>query len=125
MIGMNRVTGRVLAGEAHLVQSITDLLSTPKVTRVMRREYGFDFDLLDAPINPVTIIDLYVGVADAIRRWEPRLSLNRVVLNEASAEGRATLTLWGERTDQSAPGGERQLVELAIPLRPPNDKELP
>lgn len=121
MIGMDRVTGRVLAGEAHLVQSISDLLTTPKVTRVMRRDYGFDFDLIDAPLNPIRVIDLYAGVAEAIRRWEPRLSLKRVLLNEANAQGRASLTLWAVRTDLP---GERNEIELNIPLRPPNDKEL-
>ena len=123
MLGMDRVTGRALAGEAHLVQSITDLLSTPKATRIMLRDYGFDFDVIDAPLNPVTIIEIYAGVAEVIRRWEPRLSLKQVTLNEASAAGRASLTLLAERTDEAAPDGQPQAVTLVIPLRPPNDKE--
>ncbi|MEW7978507.1 MAG: GPW/gp25 family protein [Candidatus Sedimenticola endophacoides] len=52
MQGMHAITGQHLAGEAHLRQSIIDILTTPLGTRVMRRDYGSRlFELVDAPIN--------------------------------------------------------------------------
>lgn len=40
MSGTSRLTGRVIDQDAHLTQSITDILTTPKGSRVMRRDYG-------------------------------------------------------------------------------------
>jgi len=122
MDGMDRESGLALSGEAHLIQSIGDILSTPIGTRVMRRAYGFDHALLDAPMSPPILIEVFVGVAEAIRRWEPRLTLRRVRLDETGADGAATLTLWGDVEPEAPVGGERVPVELVVPLRPPNDK---
>lgn len=121
MSGMDRESGLALAGEAHLIQSIGDILSTPVGTRIMRRAYGFDHDLLDAPMTPVILIEVFVAVAGAIRRWEPRLTLRRVRLDGTGADGSATLTLWGEVETVSPTGGARVPVELVVPLRPPDD----
>ena len=40
MIGMARTSGAILTGDAHLAQSVADILTTPIGSRVMRREYG-------------------------------------------------------------------------------------
>lgn len=93
--GVNRKTGAALAGIAHLKQSIIDILTTPIGTRVMRREYGSRlFELVDAPMNSATIIDIVAATAEALDKWEPRLRLDRVELAVVAA-GRAELTLYG------------------------------
>lgn len=79
MIGMNKNTGLTLEGIAHLRQSIEDILSTPKGTRVMRRDYGSNVPrLVDAPINRETLLDIYAETAGALILWEPRLKVTRV-----------------------------------------------
>lgn len=84
MSGIGRHTGRAVSGDAHLAQSIIDVLTTPKGTRVMRRSYGSDLPaLLDQPINPETVVDAYMAVADALTEWEPRITLARVELADA------------------------------------------
>ncbi len=96
MIGMSRHTGAVIDGDGHLAQSITDILTTPRGTRVMRRDYGSDLpQLLDAPMNGETIVDVFAAVADALHRWEPRLRLKRVEITSA-ASGTFELVLEGE-----------------------------
>ena len=96
MTGMSRQTGRALAPGAHLAQSLTDILTTPKGSRVLRRDYGSRLpDLIDAPINGETLIDLYAETAEALDLWEPRLKLRRVEAQAASA-GRLTLILTGD-----------------------------
>ncbi|WHU03666.1 GPW/gp25 family protein [Sphingomonas sp. NIBR02145] len=37
---MDRFTGKPLERDKHIPQSIDDILSTPKGTRIMRRDYG-------------------------------------------------------------------------------------
>ncbi len=125
MIGMNATTGKPLAGDAHLVQSIADILTTPIGTRVMRRDYGSAlFELIDAPLNALTRLRLFAATADALRRWEPRIRLTRVALIDGEGSGtgfgagsfsggRATLQLEGQRTDAPDP---TSLVRLTIPL---------
>ncbi|SNR22863.1 phage baseplate protein [Paracoccus sediminis] len=97
MIGMSRHTGRMLDGDAHLAQSIADILTTPLGTRVMRRDYGSNLpDLLDAPMNGETVIDVFAESADAIDRWEPRFRLTRVQLIAAEV-GAFEILLDGEQ----------------------------
>lgn len=96
MNGMHRENGQPLVGIDHLRQSIRDILTTPIGSRVMRRDYGSRlFELVDAPLNPVTLTDIYVATAEALRRWEPRFLLTQVQA-EAVTPGQVTLTLTGE-----------------------------
>lgn len=79
MYGMNRTTGAALSGSDHLQQSIEDILTTRKGTRVMRRDYGSDLpELLDRPFNAETKVDMIAATADALALWEPRISLTSV-----------------------------------------------
>lgn len=92
--GIDRSTARPLAGEAHLAQSIADILFTPKGTRVMRRDYGSDLPaLIDAPISGETSVEVAAAAAEALARWEPRVILRRVEIVEASAAGRLAIAL--------------------------------
>lgn len=112
MMGMDARTGKALSGDAHLAQSIADILSTPIGTRIMRRPYGSRLpDLIDAPANAATRVQLYAATATALMRWEPRITLKRVALSVVDAmAGRWLLDLVGTRADTGAP------VELSVPL---------
>lgn len=116
MTGMDAATGKPLAGTAHLAQSIGRILSTPIGSRVGRRAFGSAlFQLLDGPLTAVTRVRVYAAVAIALAAWEPRLRLTRVGFEIAGAEGRATVTIEGWRTDGPA---ATELVRLSIPLAP-------
>ena len=96
MIGTSRTTGRRVEGAERLAQSLADILSTPIGSRVMRRDYGSDLpDLIDAPMNGETVVDVFAAAAEAIDRWEPEFRLSRVEIAEARA-GRMELRLTGE-----------------------------
>lgn len=96
MSGLSRDTAARIDFDAHLAQSIHDILATPVGSRVMRRAYGSDLPrLIDAPMNGETVVDLFAATAEALDRWEPRLRLIRVEIAEA-APGRATLALTAE-----------------------------
>ncbi|MEX0319449.1 MAG: GPW/gp25 family protein [Ruegeria sp.] len=83
---MNRHTGRSIEGGAHLAQSIHDILTTPKGSLVMLRDYGSDLpDIIDHPLNGETLIDAYQATAEALDLWEPRIDLARIQLVNAGA----------------------------------------
>jgi phage baseplate assembly protein W len=95
MRGMSRTTGAYLDDSEHLKQSIVDILTTPVGSRVMRREYGSNlFYLVDRPVNREFVQQIYAAVAEAIDRWEPRLQLKKVTVDEVK-DGRITLSLSG------------------------------
>lgn len=115
MTGMSRTTGAPLAttSDAHLEQSIADILTTPVGSRVARRDYGSLLpELLDQPFNRTTVLKLYAATAAAISRWEPRIRLKRVSLVAGQASGQAKLTLEGDRIDRPVPASTR----FSIPL---------
>lgn len=115
MRGMDRVTGRAIEGEAHLRQSIADILTTPVGTRVMRRDYGSLLaELIDQPANGSTQVRLFGAVAMALMRWEPRIRLGRVQLRAGHAPGAFELDLEGRRTDMPEPS---ERARLTVPLR--------
>ena len=114
MIGTNNQTGKSLSGDAHLAQSIGDILSTPLGTRPMRRDYGsLLFELIDHPINGAVRMLMHAATAIALRRWEPRLQLTRVSLAGEPAGGKLTIRIEGKRTDLPA---ANQLQTLTIPV---------
>jgi phage baseplate assembly protein W len=88
-------TGQPLSGIDHLRQSIRDILTTRKGTRVMCRDYGSRLpELVDRPINPAFEMDVYAATAEALAKWEPRFELTQVTITEAS-EGKIVLKLDG------------------------------
>jgi phage baseplate assembly protein W len=114
MAGMDRDTGTTLDGEAHLHQSVADILSTPIGSRVGRRDYGsFLPELIDQPVTPAGILRLYAATALALSRWERRLRLKRVTLAAGARPGAATLLIDGQRTDGAAANSR---TRLTIPL---------
>lgn len=79
MFGMNNQTGKPLGGLAHLRQSITDILTTPIGSRVMRRDYGSRlFMRIDAPITGELIAEIYSDVVEALFNCEPRVDVTQI-----------------------------------------------
>lgn len=96
MIGTSRQTARPIQGVDRLAQAIGDILSTPKGSRVMRRDYGSNLPrLIDAPMNDETMVDVYAATAEAISLWEPEFEIRRVEIARASA-GVLELRLTGD-----------------------------
>ncbi|WDD98361.1 GPW/gp25 family protein [Thalassomonas actiniarum] len=86
MLGMNAQTGRSLSGLAHLKQSIVDILTTPKGSRVMRRDYGCGlFDLVDRPYSSSLVGDVTMDISQALALWEPRFELESVSVSKVES----------------------------------------
>ncbi|WP_229807655.1 GPW/gp25 family protein [Asticcacaulis endophyticus] len=110
---MDRKTGKRIEGLAHIAQSIGIILTTPLGSCPMRRTFGsLLYRLLDAPGNPKTRLLICAASAGAIAKWEPRVRITRIVLSDATAAGRLTLTIDAKRIDVPTPTD----VSLQIPL---------
>ncbi|MBD0392110.1 GPW/gp25 family protein [Wolbachia endosymbiont of Pentalonia nigronervosa] len=95
MQGMNNTTGKKLEGIEHLKQSIADILTTPIGSRIMRRDYGSRlFELVDRPVNRDFTLEIYAAVAEALQKWERRLKLEKVKIEEVK-EGKVIISLAG------------------------------
>lgn len=106
MAGMNSTTGRAMSALAHIRQSVTDILTTPIGSRLMRRHYGSEVpELMDQPLNSATVLRIYAATAYAIRLWEPRISLTGLQFETGEA-GAAAMILDGVADGQS--------VQLAV-----------
>ena len=69
IVGMNRRTGALLSGMDHLLQSLTDILSTRRGTRRERPDYGSDLpDRVDLPITRGWVAAAQAEAARAITR---------------------------------------------------------
>lgn len=95
MEGTHAQTGKQLGGIDHMRQSIVDILTTPKGSRVRLRDYGSDlFSYIDKPMNASTRMDIIAAVATALDIWEPRFQLSACDV-KADQNGRVTLDLTG------------------------------
>lgn len=107
MNGIDATSGKRLSGVDHLRQSIRDILTTPIGTRVMRRDYGSRlYQLVDAPMNQATLLDLYAATAEALATWEPRIEVEQVRATEVEP-GRVVLFMTGKYL----PSGERVAID--------------
>ena len=113
LAGLNSRTGGALSGDDHLIQSITDIVTTPIGSRVMLRGYGcLLFDLLDRAMNRAALLLGAMAVTIALTRWEPRIAVKQVSIAGDFASGQAVLTVTGNRTDVAG----NALTTLTIPL---------
>ncbi len=100
MNGMDRNTGKAIAGVDHLEQSIADILGTPVGTRLARREYGSLVpQLLDQPNNELGQMRIFAAAAFALLRQEGRARISRVTLSAGTQPHEAVITVTGRRTD--------------------------
>ena len=79
--GIDRRTGKVLAGLAHVRQSVGVIFATSIGTRVMRRTFGSRVPalLMRENLTADALARFFFAVVVAIDAWEPRLRVLRVL----------------------------------------------
>lgn len=99
-LGMNCVTGKAISDADHIRQSIQDILTTPRGSRVMRREYGSDlFELIDQPQSQTLRLHMMAAIVTALSRWEPRIRITHIDIQSTHFSGRQVVTLTADRVD--------------------------
>lgn len=97
-LGMNPDTGLTLTGLDHIRMSLRKILTTPVGSCVERREFGSMLpDMVDQPLNDVGILQAVAASAQAITKWETRIALKTLQLNQ-DATSPTTLTIEMEAT---------------------------
>lgn len=94
---MSRTTGKDIEDLEHLKQSIVDILTTARGTRVYVRTYGCNlFYLVDRNITPLLVSQMYGAIAEALDEWEPRLIVTSIKLDATfSTQGRLSCDIEG------------------------------
>ena len=92
---MNITTGADISEINHLKQSISNILTTPIGSRVMRRDYGSNlFNKIDHPVNGELIAEIYLDIVESLFIWEPRFELDQVAVQNIE-NGKITIDLEG------------------------------
>lgn len=86
---MSSKTGLSLSSDKdHIKQSITDILTTPIGSRIMRRHYGSHlFSLIDSPFDEINRMQLIAATALALIQFEDRISIEAILINSAEKSG--------------------------------------
>lgn len=111
---MDKATGLALDTDAHITQSVADILNTPIGSRIKRRLYGSMLpDLIDQPGNPANRLRLQNATVMALLRWEPRISVSQTAL---SIDMAGTVVMDIEGTRRGGPSSGKKL-NISVPLR--------
>ncbi len=95
-VGVDAISGGVLTGWAHCVQSLGFILSTRLGTLLMARDFGSDVPgMIDKPGTPRMIAGLTGAIADAFARDEPAFALSAVRVVALGADGVAMIQIEG------------------------------
>lgn len=79
MAGIDRRSGRVLAGWPHVRQSLAVIFSTLLGARVLRRTFGSNVPLLlGRPLTGGLLLRFMAAVILAVELWEPRFRVVQV-----------------------------------------------
>lgn len=86
--GLDRETGQILRGKAHLAQSLAVIWLTRTNLRVMLLDFGADIrSLLSEDITPPTVLALYDELVASARRWEPEYRITDLQLVSLTRTG--------------------------------------
>lgn len=97
--GFDKNTGTAISDDAHITQSLYDILHTPLGSRVMRREYGSLLsELIDEPDNAAARLKVMSACYMALTRWEMRVSIQRIEV-KPDENNIPTLYFQGTKTD--------------------------
>lgn len=95
MVAISRKNGKVITDFEHTIESIVTILTTPKNTRLYRRNFGaISFEKIDAIINDNLTLEIY-GTTVAALKVETRVKIDKVSVNqELSAEGKLFIDIF-------------------------------
>ena len=106
--GVSRESGKALDGIPHLRQSITDIITTPKGSRIMRPDYGSRLPrMVDLPVTRGWIEAVQADVNEALARWEPRYDTRRCRMT-AVEDGKVSIDAEGTYS------GEDLLIQVTV-----------
>lgn len=95
--GIDRRTGRPLAGWGHVQQSLEVIFTTGFGERVLREWFGSHVPrLLGESLTPTTLLRFKLAVFVAIELWEPRFRVTKINSLSVDRLGRYRCEIEGE-----------------------------
>lgn len=73
-------------GEMAIIQNVRMILSTPKYSVALDRNFGIDAALVDKPL-PVAKAKITAEIIAAIQKYEPRVKVTKVLFAGDGADG--------------------------------------
>ena len=70
-----------------VLQSVTIILSTPKGSVPMYRDFGVNMDYTDLPM-PIAEVRMVSEIREAVEKWEPRATVTGVSFQRDTLNGR-------------------------------------
>jgi len=83
--GIDRNTGKIIAGWPHVVQSLRVIFTTFFGERVLRRWFGPK--ILGQNLTPSTVLKFWSAICVAIDTWEPRYKVTQIIPLSADRDG--------------------------------------
>jgi hypothetical protein len=71
---------------AEILQNVRTIISTPKYSVPLNREFGISATMLDEPIS-IAQAKLTAEIISAVRQWEPRAVVTQVTYESDAREG--------------------------------------
>lgn len=100
-MAMDRETGKEITGLAEIEQAVDEVLDTVPGDRIMRAEYGSAlFDLVDVGLDQSGKAKIARAAGEALRRFEPRIVVKRIVPEGGPGEVRQTVYATVRTTNQ-------------------------
>lgn len=120
-VDINRQTGDVISGWAHVEQCLGDFFSTHFGERIMREWYGSLVpNLLGENLTKDTIVQFFAAMTSAIDQWEPRFKVTKVTPLAVERNGHFDVLMEGDYRplaligDFSSAGAKRITINGAV-----------
>lgn len=111
--GLSSKTGKTLNDDEHISACMENILTTPKGSRIARREYGSDLpDMIDKPLNGKTRMQCMAASVIALTRWEPRVEISKVQMQVGTGEKAGALAIEVSGTKRDGTGNYDQSITL-------------
>lgn len=113
MRGMQKENGQSISGIEYLIQRFADVITTPKATRVMNRDYGCDlFKRIDGHMDQAWLVQCYADIAEAARN--PINGLQDFLLESIKPKSMTESGLVFEIRGVYQPTGERTTLDVSV-----------
>jgi len=111
--GLSSKTGKALTDDEHISASMDNILTTPKGSRIARREYGSDLpEMIDKPLNGKTRMQCMAASVIALARWEPRVEISRIQMQLGTGDQAGSLAIEISGTKRDGTGNYDQTIKL-------------
>ncbi len=102
--GMSRSNGEPLSGWPYVYQALLDIWTTPKGSRVERRDYGAGLTgLIDAPANEASVLRCLMAAVQA-HKWQPWFVIQSLQIAAGGQDGTFNIIVSGLYYPNAAQG---------------------